>query len=181
MNEKKIKALELARKLIQRGASETAMIATLDSVYQITPEEFTTYDSTVVADSTYAADQAHNRMFAIADSLDKIQRAEKLKDTPYYSQTSDMSDSEILRIFEERERLISEKEGILESIPTEAEWYKAGGDSEVRISQLKKAYLRKKEEEEAKVVTSCNPDINNIKSEQNICRICLSEEELPDH
>ena len=110
--------------------SRTAIIAKLPD-YGISLDEFNTYDST---------------MLATAQINVLEERAELFEDIPAFSQSENISDTEILRVFEDKAKLNAKLEEIGKP-PTEAEWYKAGLTAEKRIEMLRPFYETKKAEE----------------------------------
>ena len=115
----------------QKPRLRTAILDKLTNEFGVSVDEFIAYDSTM------------NRAANI-DILEE--RAEELADIPGFSQKIDISDKEILRIFEARDALDAKIEDIGRP-PTEAEWYKAGRTAEERIARLRPAYENWKAEE----------------------------------
>ena len=127
----KEQALEKAWSLYNaRPGNRTAIISKLPD-YGISLDEFNTYDST---------------MLATAQINVLEERAELFEDIPAFSQSENISDTEILRVFEDKAKLNAKLEEIGRP-PTEAEWYKAGLTAEKRIEMLRPFYETKKAEE----------------------------------
>ena len=127
----KDEALKAAWTLYNRYPDQRTSIMDKLADYDISSDEFNTYDSTMIS-------------YAQVNMLDK--RAEALADIPGFSQTESMSDDEILRVFEARDELNAKIEDIGRP-PTDAEWYTSGLLAEQRINKLKPFYETKKEEE----------------------------------
>ena len=108
----------------------TAILSKLGD-YNITEEEFTTYDSTMTSMSN-------------ASELQK--REEEFEDIPGFSQTQAMSDTEILRIFETRSEL-QDRIDAVKDFPVDEDWWKAGVEAEARINKLTPFYDTKMTEE----------------------------------
>ena len=99
---------------------QTRILAKLDE-HSITKDDFARYDSTAAAE----------RNINLLES-----RSEKLEDIPYFSQSKEISDVEILRIFESKQKLEDQLEEIGEP-PVEADWFKKGWAADVRYDLLK--------------------------------------------
>ena len=113
-------------------AKTSAILSKLRGTFDISVDEFNAYDSTMVANRALGGD--------------KSVASDKFADIPGFSQSENMSDDEILRIFQAKEELEAKKVDI-GSPPTEAEWWKAGLTAEQRIEKLRPFYEVKKSEE----------------------------------
>ena len=114
--------------------STTAIISKL-SDYNITVEDFNIYDSTM------------NNIKEL--SVEDPPVEERLTTgVPGFSQVDNMSDSEILRIYQAMDELESKLIDI-GSPPIDAEWYTAGKAAPGKIAELLPFYETKKAEEEA--------------------------------
>jgi len=128
----KAEALEAAWILYNKYPDKRSSIISKLEDYNISVGEFNTYDSSMTDYSIVETDEVS---------------PEVLEGIPGFSQTSAMSDAEILRIFEARDKLGERLESI-GSPPTDAEWYKAGATSEENVARLLPFYQQKRSEEE---------------------------------
>jgi len=126
------KAWEMAQK---HPGQLQAYLSKLDDTYGITADQYSEYDSTIVA----------NKEVMIME--DRIrERDDLLKDIPGFSQSMEMSDAEIIRTFDSLYELEEQKKNA-KRVPTESEWFIAGEAAQKRIDELEPAYKVKKEEE----------------------------------
>ena len=119
----------------EEPGSKSRVLDRLSNEFSISHEEFSEYDSTIVA----------NRALKIQE--DRLLENEiKFKDIAGFSQSEEMSDAEIIRTFDSLYEL-EEQQRNVERVPTEAEWWIAGTAAQTRIDELEPFYKKKKEEE----------------------------------
>ena len=130
LNKEKQRHLTNLYTIAQKYPSKrTAVIAKLEE-FGLSVDDFNEYDSLMVRHHVVEPD-------SIVDEY---------PDIPGFTQTDKYSDTEVLRIFEDRDSL----QNVLDEIgtpPTDAEWYRAGRDASQRISELRPFYETRKAEE----------------------------------
>ena len=108
---------------------KTAVIAKLDE-YGLSVDDFNSYDSVMVSNNVVEAP-------SIVDEYPEV---------PGFTQSDKYSDTEVLNIFEARDKLQDALDNI-GSPPTDAEWFQAGVTAEDRIAELRPFYETRKAEE----------------------------------
>ena len=98
--------------------------------YNISVDDFNSYDSTMV----------HHEIIK-DDSL-----TDKFPSVSGFTQTENMSDTEIMKVFHSKDEITSKLEDV-GAPPIEADWFKAGAEAEGRIEELMPFYETKMEEE----------------------------------
>ena len=120
------------------GGTKSRVLDRLRNEFGISNEEYSEYDSTIVANN------------ALQIKEDRIlEKAIKFKDIRGFTgvdPTGSMSDAEVIRTFDSLYEL-EEKQKNVGRVPSEAEWYIAGEAAKQRIDELEPFYKTKKEEE----------------------------------
>lgn len=98
--------------------------------FDISIDDFNAWDSTMVHHEIIKDDSLTNKFPNIVG----------------FTQTENMSDTEILKVFHARDELTKKKEDV-GSPPIEADWFKSGVEAEGRIEELMPFYQTKMEEE----------------------------------
>ena len=121
--------------ILEEPGTKVRVLDRLRDEFGISHEEYSEYDSTIVA----------NKALKIKE--DRLLENEiKFKDIPGFSQSEKMSDAEIIRTFDSLYELEEEQKNV-KRVPTESEWYLAGVAAQERIDEVEPFYKKKKAEE----------------------------------